>query len=306
MTSCAVCRKNKAQYACSHSCHTLYCSPACAEFDWSKQQHYLACGDFLDDLPKPALVQVLSNFSFEEISKGSSLYKRFADIINTYSFCKAFALKHKDRTEWNERVGYWFAKAKSNLLQSWLPVLLELSIWSPDNDAFIQACWNQDVQVVLLLLATGLVDPAAQDNLPVQIAAQQDDIELMMVLLGTGLVDPSAEDNNALIIAVRNGNLKMVKLLLDTGLVDPAAQDDDPLRYALRDDHLEIAKLLLATGRAHATLNDNFYFYDAIQLNKLQMLQLLLESGQIDSDDYAMDLAQGKPEIIKLLLQYKK
>lgn len=127
MSTCVVCQEQNAQFLCSHKCHTAYCSPICAKADWN--QHYAMCGDYLDTLPKEALVVVLANMSFEDVYSSALISKRFAYVINTYSFRKAFALKHKG--EWEYIIHSWLMKRSYNKLEIWIQVLLETNAWNP-------------------------------------------------------------------------------------------------------------------------------------------------------------------------------
>jgi hypothetical protein len=121
MSSCVVCQEQNAQFLCSHKCHTAYCSTICAKADWN--QHYAMCGDYLDTLPKEALVVVLSNMSFKDVYSSALISKRFASVINTYSFRKAFALKHKG--EWETIIKKAFSHRQEDSLRIWIPILLE-------------------------------------------------------------------------------------------------------------------------------------------------------------------------------------
>jgi hypothetical protein len=248
--------------------------------DWSKQQHYLACGDFLDDyaLPKPALVQVLSNFSFEEISRGSSLYARFANVINTYSFRKAFALKHKG--EWEERVDNWFSYTdKIDLVEEWVPVLLETNTWNPaynKNVAIESASAKGWTRIVKLLLADPRVNPAKRKNWSLYKASANGHADIVKLLLADprvdptlhqcagfrlaldddmnenvirayledGRVDPGSFNNYAIIIASERGHSRIVNVLLQDKRVNPRAQNDQALRAAIKKGHTEIVEML--------------------------------------------------------------
>ena len=304
MASCTVCRKNKAQYACSHVCHTLYCSPVCAELDWSKQHHYLACGDFLDDyaLPKPALVQVLSNFSFEEISKGSSLYERFADVINTYSFRKTFAVKHKG--EWEERVNIWFSSRDAiDLVEEWVPVLLETNTWNPaykKNFAIVSASEKGWTRIVKLLLADSRVDPTKRGNMALFKASTNGHADIVKLLLADPRVDPTVDDYSCFTTALQydwDANVEVVRAYLEDGRVDPGIFDNFPLIFAARNGSTRIVKLLLQDKRVNPRARNDAALKSAIERGYTEIVEMLQDAirrggGGAESETKRLKLGQ--------------
>jgi ankyrin repeat protein len=75
--------------------------------------------------------------------------------------------------------------------------------------------------------------------------------DAVKLLLPCAGVDPSAQSNNALILAARKGHLEIVKLLLLDARVDPSPQSNYALRCASENGHLDIVKLLLLDDRVY-------------------------------------------------------
>lgn len=304
MASCAVCRKNKAQYACSHTCHILYCSPVCAEIDWAKQYHFLACGDFLDDyaLPKPALVQVLSNFSFEEVSKGSSLYAKFVDVINTYSFRKAFALKHKG--EWEERVNIWFSSRDAiDLVEEWVPVLLETNTWNPaydNNFAIVSASAKGWTRIVKLLLADSRVDPTKRNNMALYRASAYGHADIVKLLFADPRVDPTIDEYACFRVALdydRDENANVVRAYLEDGRVDPGIFNNYFILYASRNGSTRAVKLLLQDTRVNPRARNDAALKYAIERGYTEIVEMLQEAirrggGGAESETKRLKLGQ--------------
>jgi hypothetical protein len=253
----------------------------CAEFDWSKQYHYLACGDFLDDLPKPALVQVLSNLSFQEISKGSSLYARFADVINTYSFRKAFALKHKG--EWEERVNIWFRSTNTivDLVEEWVPVLLETNVWNPaynDNFAIASASEKGWTRIVKLLLADARVDPTKRNHIALFKASAKGHVDIVKLLLADPRVDPKAEEYECFTVALFNQQVEIIRAYLEDGRVDPGMHDNAPIFVASRHGNTQIVKLLLQDKRVDPRARNDAALKAATERGHTEIVEMLQDA----------------------------
>lgn len=203
--------------------------------------------DYLDTLPKEALVVVLSNMSFEDVYSSALISKRFASVINTYSFRKAFALKHKG--EWMKRFWRWFQTNSLDSLEQWLPILIENDIIDPsfdDNTPIAMASDSGYTNIVKILLADRRVNPAISRNFPIIRASKFGHTDVVKLLLLDQRVDPSAQSNNAIIFATENGHVDVVKLLLADLRVAVSLNDDNKyiMRVARMYNHEEIVNLL--------------------------------------------------------------
>jgi hypothetical protein len=68
-------------------------------------------------------------------------------------------------------------------------------------------------------------------------------------LLEDDRVDPSADDNYAVRLAAQNGHLAVVERLLQDERVDPSADNNDAVRMAARNGHLAVVDRLLEDDR---------------------------------------------------------
>jgi hypothetical protein len=85
----------------------------------------------------------------------------------------------------------------------------------------LTAC-NGHISVVERLLQDERIDPSANDNYAVQVAAQNGHLAVVERLLQDERVDPSADDNYAIRMAAFNGHLAVVDRLLEDDRVDVA------------------------------------------------------------------------------------
>jgi hypothetical protein len=195
--------------------------------------------------------------SFDDVFKKSTISKKFAFVINTPTFRKAFALKHKG--VWNSRVDYWFRHDKYAYLKTWLPVLLETGAWVPDkNDGIplIFAIINGHVDIVKLLLANGF-DPSLPNNIPLIRAISQGHVKIVELLLESGRIHSDDGFGPFLRLAVREGKRDIVELFLRTGLVDPSFDDNSAIMIASNYGFSDIVKILLEDPRVDPSANNN-------------------------------------------------
>ena len=111
------------------------------------------------------------------------------------------------------------------------------------NDLMNAVRRTDNKELVKQMLKSG-VDPSAQDNYAIQLAAEYGHTEVVRLLLGDERVNPSAVDNYAIKQAAYYGRTAIVRLLLSDKRVDPSADDDYAIRLAAQNGHDEIVKLL--------------------------------------------------------------
>jgi hypothetical protein len=112
------------------------------------------------------------------------------------------------------------------------------------DSVLVAAAWIGFTDAVKLLLSDYGVDPSADDNQALRLAAENGHLEIVKLLLSDARVDPSTPNNLALVYASERGHLEIVKLLLKDDRVDPSAQNNTALFLASEKGHLEIVKLL--------------------------------------------------------------
>ena len=155
------------------------------------------------------------------------------------------------------------------------------------NNQFINACQNDDLDIVQFLLTSPELkehaDVHAKDDLGFRVACRSGRLEVVKYLLTSDElkehIDIHAENDWGFRIACLDGRLEVVKYLLTsdelTEHADIHAKDDWGFRIACRDGHLEVVKYLIIDMNIEKTtyietyLNenkDNKYVQQAIEL----------------------------------------
>ncbi len=88
---------------------------------------------------------------------------------------------------------------------------------------------------------------ATEDDL-MNAVRRTDNKELVKQMLKSG-VDPSAQDNYAIQLAAEYGHTEVVRLLLSDSRVNPSAQYNYAIKWAAYYGHTEVVKLLLGDPR---------------------------------------------------------
>ena len=203
--------------------------------------------------------------------------------------------------------------------------------------------FNNHVLVKRLLAHKG-VNPAANDNAAVILAATYGHAEILALLLRDQRVDPAARDFEALWVAISCGNSEIVKLLFTDGKIDPAIYDNEPLksaalglttinshydivvallqddranpsaefnapiRYAAEHGNIRITKLLLRDRRVDPTARCNYALQAAVYNGHLDVVRLLLSDPRVDANDLdgrAFQFAENNKEILVLLQEWQ-
>jgi hypothetical protein len=137
------------------------------------------------------------------------------------------------------------------------------------------------------------VDPSADDNYAIRLAAANGQLGVVNRLLEDARVDPSASDNYALIQAAKNGYLDVVNRLLVHPNVDPSARDNEAIIWAAENGHLDVVNRLLDHG-VDPSASDNYAILFAATNGQLGVVNRLLEDARVDpsaDNNYAIRLA---------------
>jgi ankyrin repeat protein len=161
------------------------------------------------------------------------------------------------------------------------------------NDAFYQSVRIGFTDAVTFLLSDPRVDPSAENNRAVRLAAVKGHVEIVRLLISDARVDPSAENNLALRRAISKGHVEIVKVLISDPRVN--SSENNVLIEAVENGNLEIVKLLLSYPCA-ATLERKDY---ALR-NKEHVEILKLVSNTNLALIYAAKY--GHVEIVKFIL----
>ena len=148
-------------------------------------------------------------------------------------------------------------------------------------------------EILSLLIKHDLIDPLANNNYAIRMAARYGHHQVVKLLLDwrsqpdpkghIKRVDPSADNNYAICYTARNGHDKVVKLLLADKCVDPSADNNCAICYAAENGHIEVVKLLLADGRADPVAGDNYAIRMAARYGHDEVVKLLENYIQINN-----------------------
>jgi hypothetical protein len=114
---------------------------------------------------------------------------------------------------------------------------------------FAKAVLEGRTEVVRALLADPRVDPAADNNEAIRMAAWRGHAEVVRALLADPRVDPGVNDNDALRTASLYGFAEVVRALLADPRVDPVAKNNKAIRVASFYGRTEVVRALLADPR---------------------------------------------------------
>ena len=186
-----------------------------------------------------------------------------------------------------------------------------------DIQRLIDAAGSGDIDVVKELLEKG-VDPSAEDDEAIRVAAENGHTEVVRRLLDDNRVDPAAMDNYAIRVAAANNHPKVLELFLklDDDRVDPGAANNIAIGNAADNGFLEVVQLLLDDDRVNASqFENNFAIREAANEGHTKVVQLLLNwkgangervDPRVDDNDAICKSAQrGHTEVVRLLLGWK-
>ena len=173
------------------------------------------------------------------------------------------------------------------------------------NQIFENAAKNGHIDAVRMLLSKG-VDPSADNNCAIRLAAGYGHHEVVKLLLTDDRVDPSACDNIAISESAEEGYVEVVKLLLADERVDPS--DGEAISWAAKNGHHQVVKMLLADGRSNPSAWNNQAICNAASSGHHQIVKMLLADERVDpsdKDNWIIRIAAGNGhiEVVKLLLK---
>ena len=143
------------------------------------------------------------------------------------------------------------------------------------------AAQHGHVDVVKLLLESGQVDPAVQNNFPIRVASRGGHIAVVSLLLKSDLVDPAAANNDAISQAAYNGHAAVVEKLLDSNSVDPGVYNNQAIRYAAQKGYIETVKLLLKSDLVNPADKNNEAIRWAAEAGHEDIVEILLRDNRV-------------------------
>lgn len=118
------------------------------------------------------------------------------------------------------------------------------------NRVFLRSCYKGDSKVVELLLKSGKVNPAQNENWAIRIACVYGHVEVVALLLKDKRVDPSDKKNSCIISACEEGQVEVVKLLLKDSKVNPFDDTNAAIFAARQMGYTEIVNLLISKRKS--------------------------------------------------------
>ncbi len=179
------------------------------------------------------------------------------------------------------------------------------------HGALVRAAANGHVDVVKFLLRHAMLDPAANGNCAIWLAAQCGHLAVVERLLQDRRVDPSARDNHAVRLAAERGHLAVVDRLLRDKRVDPSAEDDYAIQWAAQHGHLAVVDRLLRDKRVDPSANNNDAVRWAAESGHPAVVDRLLQDERVDpsadNNDAVREAAQnGHLAVVDRLLRDKR
>ncbi len=112
------------------------------------------------------------------------------------------------------------------------------------NKAICLAAEKGHNDIVRVLLGDSKVDPSDRSNYVISTYIKRKDMSMVSLLLDHPMIDLSSEDNQAIFIAVEYGCYDIVKLILESRRIDLSSDVEALLRIAQSKQYLEIERLL--------------------------------------------------------------
>ncbi|KAG5460178.1 MAG: ankyrin repeat-containing domain protein [Olpidium bornovanus] len=151
---------------------------------------------------------------------------------------------------------------------------------STGSNCLVNACLNENVEIVRMLLEDGRIDMSADEGRALQTAVVEGNYEIVELLMSAEGIDPACKDNLAIRTASAKGYTDIVRRLLADPRVDPSLQHNCALRKAVRQGHVDIVKLLLEDPRVDPEVMDNMPLRDACENGLVDVVKLLLSGAK--------------------------
>jgi ankyrin repeat protein len=131
-----------------------------------------------------------------------------------------------------------------------------------------EAVKNNDINNVKLLLQENEIDPSANSNMSIRVAAEYGYTEILTLLLNDNRVDPSDYEDDAFRYAAEKGHLDIAKILLKDKRVDPKSCNNWAITKAMSNKHLEVVEFLWNLDLIKNTLQkDDLELYNKLITN---------------------------------------
>ena len=151
-----------------------------------------------------------------------------------------------------------------------------------DNEAIVESCRNNHVEIVKLLLKDPRINPFDQANEAFKTVCARGYTQLAKLLLEDSRVDPSDQDDQAFRFACHFGKSEIVELLLRDKRIDPACYDNMNFGMAATNGHFEIVKILLQDSRVDPAFDCDKILTISASMGYRDVVELILEDPRIN------------------------
>lgn len=269
MEQCKICKTQLGNFACGHGCGSLYCSEQCANHDWKVKGHFLACGDYLDELPVEILYNVLLKLSPEDLMNAVTVNLKLQSIIDAKYFQQQYVRIHQNVSEWENTLEYLAIEKNNKYLTAWILVLSDDILQRFKRGVVLylvrSACISGNVDILRRFKTFPGIETFDWHKY-LTWAAQKGHANVIEFVVRDEQFNASARSNGAFIAAVLNNDLDIVKILA------PFASQFDILRaigQAGVEENTEMINYLLSTTDFSPSAL-KLLEYDMIELKKLK------------------------------------
>jgi WD40 repeat protein len=148
------------------------------------------------------------------------------------------------------------------------------------QEQFFEAIRTGNANDVRELLQNNQVNPAANDNIAIGVAAGSGYMAIVRLLVADRRVDPFANDNNAINVASEQGHEDVAQYLR---AIRRARRDQRP--GGLVDQMIERGLMSIVTPEPAHQYNDVYELLDAVNSGNISEVNRLLQPEQIDPSD---------------------
>lgn len=148
---------------------------------------------------------------------------------------------------------------------------------------FVRCVEHGDPELIERLLKSKHIDPAANKNEAVQIAALRGHLAVIELLLQDERVDPSDNNNYAVRMAAEYGDLAVLEQLLQDKRVDPSDKRNYAVRLAAENGHRSVLERLMRDARVDPSANNNEAIAMAAANGDFAVIEQLLQDDRVDA-----------------------
>lgn len=162
-----------------------------------------------------------------------------------------------------------------------------------------------DRMAIEILFELDRYHPSSDDNWTLREACMDDNIEVISLLLSNPKTNPTVLDNIAVISSAAMGCAGAVRLLLADGRPDPTARDNEALKKACERDHPDVVLVLLSDERISVSVERALLWACTAGSSKVvrELLTHLRDLPTLDHSCLVQARKHRHYEVIRLLVE---